>query len=60
MTAAVLPIHPRPEETAVRALLAAAGLPVANLTAAHLADFWGCGDGVLGDNYTLTWMTIRP
>ena len=45
MTAARPPIHPRPEEPAVRALLAAAGLPVADLTAAHLADFWGCGDG---------------
>ena len=45
MTAAFPPIYPRPEETAVRALLAAAGLPVADLTAAHLGDFWGCGDG---------------
>ena len=45
MTAAFPPIYPRPEEPAVRALLAAAGLPVADLTAAHLADFWGCGDG---------------
>ena len=45
MTAAFPPIYPRPEETAVRALLAAAGLPVADLTAAHLADFWGCHDG---------------
>ena len=39
------PIHAHPNELAVRALLAAAGLPVADLTAAHLDDFWGCGDG---------------
>jgi amino-acid N-acetyltransferase len=45
MTVAFPPIYPRPEEPAVRALLAGAGLPVADLTAAHLADFWGCGDG---------------
>ena len=45
MTAAFPPIHARPEATAVRALLAATGLPTADLTAAHLADFWGCGKG---------------
>jgi len=39
------PIHAHPNELAVRALLAAAGLPVADLTAAHLDDFWGCDDG---------------
>ena len=36
------PIHAHPDVAAVRALLAAAGLPVADLTAASLADFWGC------------------
>ena len=39
------PIQPRPDATAVRALLAAAGLPTADLTAASLADFWGCPEG---------------
>lgn len=39
------PIHARPDEPAVRALLAAAGLPVIDLSAALLADFWGCGEG---------------
>jgi amino-acid N-acetyltransferase len=53
MTTAHPPIYARPEETAVRALLAAAGLPVADLTTAHLTDFWGCGSdsdlaGVVG------------
>lgn len=53
MTAALPPIHARPDPAAVRALLAAAGLPVADLTAAHLDDFWGCGEspnliGVVG------------
>ena len=53
MTAVLPPIHPRPAEAAVRALLAAAGLPVADLTATHLDDFWGCGEspdltGVVG------------
>ena len=38
-------IYARPDETAVRVLLTAAGLPVADLTAAHLDDFWGCRDG---------------
>lgn len=38
-------IYARPDETAVRVLLTAAGLPTADLTAAPLADFWGCGDG---------------
>ena len=35
------PIQPGPDATAVRALLAAAGLPTADLTAAP-AEFWGC------------------
>ena len=39
------PIHAHPDVAAVRALLAAAGLPVADLTAASLADFWGCRAG---------------
>ena len=39
------PYHAHPDPAAVRALLAAAGLPVADLTAAPLADFWGCDDG---------------
>jgi amino-acid N-acetyltransferase len=46
MTATFPPIHACPEEAAVRALLAAAGLPVADLTAAHLDDFWGCGESL--------------
>jgi amino-acid N-acetyltransferase len=46
MTATFPPIYPRPEEAAVRALLARAGLPVADLTAAHLDDFWGCGESL--------------
>ena len=46
MTAAFPPIHPHPDETAVRALLVAAGLPVTDLSAAHLDDFWGCHDGM--------------
>ena len=45
MTAAFPPIYPRPDPAAVRALLAAAGLPVADLTTAHLDDFWGCSAG---------------
>jgi amino-acid N-acetyltransferase len=45
MTAAFPPIHARPDATAVRALLAAAGLPVADLADAPLADFLGCGAG---------------
>ena len=45
MTVALPPIHVRPDPAAVRALLAAAGLPTADLTAAPLADFWGCDDG---------------
>jgi len=53
MPAAFPLIHARPDPAAVRALLAAAGLPVADLTTAHLNDFWGCGDdadliGVVG------------
>lgn len=39
------PIHACPDPATVRALLAAAGLPTADLTATHLADFWGCGAG---------------
>ncbi len=45
MTAALPPIHACPDEVAVRALLAAAGLPVADLTAARLNDLWGSSDG---------------
>ena len=45
MSAVLPPIDARPGLTAVRALLAAAGLPTADLTAAPLADFWGCDDG---------------
>ena len=45
MTAAIPPIYPRPDPVAVRNLLTAAGLPTADLTAAPLADFWGCDDG---------------
>ncbi len=45
MTASLPPIHTRPNEHAVRELLTAAGLPVADLTAAHLVNFWGCDDG---------------
>ena len=45
MTAAFPPIYPQPDPVAVRNLLTAAGLPTADLTAAPLADFWGCGDG---------------
>jgi amino-acid N-acetyltransferase len=44
MTAAFPPIHARPDPATVRALRAAAGLPVADLTAAR-ADFWGCREG---------------
>ena len=39
------PLHAHPDLTAVRALLAAAGLPTADLTAAPPADFWGCSHG---------------
>jgi amino-acid N-acetyltransferase len=45
MTGAFPPIYPRPDPVAVRNLLAAAGLPTADLTAAPLADFWGCHEG---------------
>jgi amino-acid N-acetyltransferase len=53
MTADLPPIQPGADLPAVRALLAAAGLPVADLTAAHLDGFWGCGEspdlsGVVG------------
>lgn len=46
MTAAFPPIHARPDLPAVRALRTAAGLPVADLTAAHLDDFWGGGESL--------------
>ena len=39
------PIQPGPDATAVRALLATAGLPTADLTAAPRAEFWGCHEG---------------
>ena len=39
------PLHAHPDVTAVRALLAAAGLPTADLTAASRAEFWGCEAG---------------
>ena len=39
------PIHAHPDVAAVRALLATTGLPAADLTAASLADFWGCHPG---------------
>jgi len=53
MTAELPPIQPCSDHPAVRALLAAAGLPVADLTAARLDGFWGCGEspdltGVVG------------
>jgi amino-acid N-acetyltransferase len=53
MTADLPPIQPCADLPAVRALLAAAGLPVADLTAARLDGFWGCGEspdltGVVG------------
>ena len=35
-------IHPHPDATAVRDRLTAADRQVGDLTAAHLADFWGC------------------
>ena len=45
MIAALPPIQPCSDLPAVRALLAAAGLPTADLTAAARADFWGCHEG---------------
>ena len=45
MSAALPPIQAHPDLAAVRALLAAAGLPTADLTAAPLADFWECHAG---------------
>ena len=39
------PIHACLDPAAVRALLAAADLPVADLTAARLDDLWACGAG---------------
>jgi amino-acid N-acetyltransferase len=36
-------VFPQPAEADVRRLLAAAQLPVADLSAAHLAHFFGCG-----------------
>lgn len=38
-------IHAHPDLAAIRARLAAAGLPTAVLTAAPQADFWGCAAG---------------
>jgi len=46
MTAALPPIQPGPDLPAVRALLVAAGLPTADLTAAPRADFWGGHEGM--------------
>ena len=53
MTADLPPIQPCADLPAIRALLAAAGLPVADLPAAHHDDFWGCREspdliGVIG------------
>ena len=45
MSAAFPPMQAHPDFAAVRALLVAAGLPVADLTATPLADFWGCRAG---------------
>ena len=39
------PIYAHPDLAAVRALLAVAGLPTADLTAAPRAEFWGCHEG---------------
>ena len=41
MTADLPPIQPCADLPGIRALLAAAGLPTADLTAAPRADFWG-------------------
>lgn len=40
------PIYAHPGLAAVRALLAVAGLPTADLTAAPRAEFWGCHEGM--------------
>ena len=45
MTTALPPIQPCADLPAIRALLAAAGLPVADLAATPPADFWGCREG---------------
>ena len=45
MTADLPPIQPCADLPAIRALLAAAGLPTADLAAAPPADFWGCREG---------------
>ena len=45
MTADLPPIQPCADLPAIRALLAATGLPTADLAAAPLADFWGCREG---------------
>lgn len=45
MTADLPSIQPCADLPAVRVLLATAGLPVADLTAAPRADFWGCHEG---------------
>ena len=39
------PLHAHPDLAAVRELLAVAGLPTADLTAASRAEFWGCEAG---------------
>ena len=45
MTVDLPPIQPCADLPAIRALLAAAGLPTADLAAAPPADFWGCREG---------------
>ena len=45
MTVALPPIQPCSDLPAIRALLADAGLPTADLAAAPWADFWGCRAG---------------
>lgn len=45
MTTALPPIQPCADLPTIRALLAAAGLPVADLAATPPADFWGCREG---------------
>ena len=45
MTAALPPIQLCSDLPALRALLTAAGLPTADLTATPRADFWGCHEG---------------
>jgi amino-acid N-acetyltransferase len=38
-------IFAKPNEAAVKQLLAASGLPIEDITARHLQDFFGCGSG---------------